>query len=369
MTTYFDPLKIGNLELPNRIIMPPLTRARASKDGVPRELMKEYYRQRATAGLIISEGTYVNGDGIGFEHAPGVYNDAQVEAWKPITEAVHDEGGRIFCQLWHCGRVGAQGILNGNDPVSPSGINDDPGMIDVYGKLDNGAYVKLAPSQSRAMTHAEVKRTIEDYGRAAENAIKAGFDGVEIHAANGYLPNQFLSSALNHREDEYGGSIENRCHFVTEIVQSIHQYLPMDKIGIRVSPYAGYNNTRMTDTHETYSHLAGRLDKLGVAYMHFADMNGWFGNPHLDKIMACLRPNYSGPIIANGGLSVEQGAALLARGDVQAIAFGRGFLANPDLVARIANDADIAEARYEGWYATEERGYTDYPTMEAMQPA
>jgi 2,4-dienoyl-CoA reductase-like NADH-dependent reductase (Old Yellow Enzyme family) len=363
MTTYFDPLTIGGLELPNRVIMPPLTRARASKTGVPKEIMVKYYRQRASAGLIISEGTYVNEDTCGFEHAPGIFTQDQIEGWKPVTDAVHDEGGRIFCQLWHCGRVGAQGILNGRDPLSPSGINDDPGMTDVYGMLDNGRYVKLSPSQSRAMTRDEVKRTIADYGRAAANAMEAGFDGVEIHAANGYLPNQFLSEALNRREDEYGGSIENRSHFVTETVQSIHQYLPMGRIGIRLSPYAVYNNSRISDTHATYAHLSTRLETLGIGYIHFADMNGWFGNPSLDRILAALRPNFSGPIIANGGLSVEQGADLLATGQVQAIAFGRGFLANPDLVARIARGVEIAEARYEGWYATGERGYTDYPAI------
>ncbi len=369
MTTYFDPFTIGDLDLPNRIIMPALTRARATKAGVPVEIMTQYYRERATAGLIISEGTYISADTCGFEHAPGIFARQQIEAWKPITDAVHDEGGRIFCQLWHCGRVGAQGLLDGKDPLSPSGVNDDPGMVDVYGTLDNGRYVKLMPSQSRAMSHEDVKRTIADYGRAAANAAEAGFDGVEIHAANGYLPHQFLSPTLNRREDEYGGSIENRSHFVTEVVQAIAEHLPMGRIGIRVSPFAVYNNPREPDGHATYSHLAARLERLGIGYIHFADMNGWFGNPSLDKILAALRPSFSGPIIANGGLSVERGADLLATGDVQAVAFGRGFLANPDLVTRIARGAAIAEPRYDGWYATGAAGYIDYPTMDTLQTA
>ncbi|MFQ8432519.1 alkene reductase [Amaricoccus sp. W119] len=363
MTTYFDPLVIGDLTLPNRVVMPALTRARATKTGVPVEIMTRYYRQRATAGLIISEGTYINADTCGFEHAPGIFTAGQVEAWKPVTEAVHAEGGRIFCQLWHCGRVGAQGLQGGKEPLSPSGVNDDPGMIDVYGKLDNGRYVKLMPSQSRAMSHDEIRRTIADYGRAAANAVEAGFDGVEIHAANGYLPHQFLSPTLNRRDDEYGGSIENRSHFVTEVIQAVARHLPMGRVGIRVSPYAVYNNTRDPDSHATYSHLASRLDQLGVGYVHFADMNGWFGNPSRDKIVAALRPGYSGPIIANGGLTVGGGAELLAAGEVQAIAFGRGFLANPDLVTRIARGAEIATPRYDGWYATGEAGYTDYPAL------
>lgn len=193
MTTYFDPLKIDDLVLPNRIIMPALTRARAREDGVPVDIMEKYYRQRATAGLIVSEGTYVSKRAVGFELAPGIYNDEQVEAWKPITDAVHQEGGRIFCQLWHCGRVSARYINGLTAPLSPSGINDDLGMIDPYAKLQNGHYVKISPTPSQAMTKDEIHQTVDEFATAAVLAYKAGFDGVEIHAANGYLPNQFGS--------------------------------------------------------------------------------------------------------------------------------------------------------------------------------
>ena len=367
MTTYFDPLAIGDLELPNRVVMPALTRARATPDGVPVSIMAKYYRQRATAGLIITEGTYVSKNAVGFELAPGIYNKAQTEAWKPITEAVHDEGGRIFCQLWHCGRVGATYIMGGDAPHSPSGVNDDPGLIDPYAKLENGAYVKIAPTPSRAMSLEEVKRTIDDFGAAAANAREAGFDGVEIHAANGYLPNQFLCDRLNLREDQYGGNVQNRARFVTDIFESIAQHLPSSRIGIRFSPYALYNNARPLDPHEIYGYLAGRLDKLGAGYIHFADMNGWFGHPDLEKILAILRPHFSGPIIANGGISVDEGIDLLASGRVQAIAFGRGFYSNPDLVARIAKGAEIAPAPGHGWYARGETDYTDYRTLDALE--
>lgn len=369
MTTYFDPLKIGDLDLPNRIIMPPLTRSRATEDGVPVDIMATYYRQRATAGLIISEGTYVNKNAVGFERAPGLYTTEQVAAWKPVTEAVHDEGGRIFCQLWHCGRVGATYIMGGQAPLSPSGVNDDPGLIDPYAKLENGSYVKIAPTPSREMTVDEIKATIADYATTAKNAIEAGFDGVEIHAANGYLPNQFLCDRLNTRTDQYGGSVENRARFIVEIFEAIAEHLPSSKIGIRFSPYAAYNNSLPSDPEAIYGHLAAEMERLGAAYVHFADMNGWFGFPDLDKILAVLRPNYSGPIIANGGITVDQGAELLATGRVDAIAFGRGFFANPDLVARIAKGAPIADAPNGGWYARGEADYTDFPTMEEMQPA
>ncbi|MBT9384316.1 alkene reductase [Pseudooceanicola sp. CBS1P-1] len=369
MSTYFDTLKIGDLELPNRIVMPALTRARASREGVPQPIMREYYRARASAGLIISEGTYVNAETCAFEYAPGIYTDAQVEAWKPITEAVHDEGGRIFCQLWHCGRAGAAALLGGQAPLSPSGVNDDPGMVDVYAGLANGSYAKIMATPSRAMTLDDIHRTIADFGRAAARAKAAGFDGVEIHAANGYLPHQFLSGVLNTREDAYGGSLENRARFLTESFAAIAESFAPGRIGIRVSPYAAYNNTREADPHATYSDLAQRMQGLGAGYMHFADMNGWFGNPARDRILAALRPHFAGPIIGNGGLTPEQGSDLLATGQVQAVAFGRGFLANPDLVTRIAKRAPLADPRPEGWYAAGALGYTDYPALAETQPA
>lgn len=363
MASYFDSLRIGDLEFANRVWMPALTRARATSGAVPIGLMAEYYRQRATAGLIISEGTYVNDDTCGFDRAPGIFTSEQVEAWKPVTEAVHDEGGRIFCQLWHCGRIGAAGLLGGRQPLSPSGVNDDLAALDTYGLLSRGPYVKIAATPSRAMTADDIARTVADYARAATNARAAGFDGVEIHAANGYLPHQFLSPTLNRREDAYGGSVENRARFVMDVFEAIASELPRGRIGVRVSPYASYNNTRDPDPSATYGDLARRLDQAEAGYLHFADMDGWFGNSKLELILAALRPNYGGPLVANGGLTIAQGAELLATGEAQAITFGRAFLANPDLVARIARSAEIAEPRREGWYATGALGYTDYPFL------
>ncbi|MFZ5964356.1 alkene reductase [Thalassococcus sp. BH17M4-6] len=369
MTSYFDPVTIGDLDLPNRIIMAPLTRARATRDGVPVRIMADYYRQRAGTGLIISEATYPNDQGIGFELVPGLYNDAQVEAWKPVTDAVHAAGGRMFCQLGHCGRVAASYLMNGRDPLSPSGLNDDLGQIEPHAKLENGAYVKIAPTPSRAMTLSEIQQTVEDFGQAAANAMRAGFDGVEIHAANGYLPNQFLSDRLNTRDDRYGGSIENRARFVVEIFEAMNQHVPANRIGIRVSPYGVYNNARPSDPAEIFGYLARQMDRLGAAYMHSADTNGWFGLPDQAQILNVLRPNFSGAIIANGGLTVADGARLLSEGRVQAIAFGRAFIANPDLVDRIAQGAPLAETPQGGWYAQGEKDYANFPTLTQMQTA
>lgn len=367
MATYFDPLQIGDLTLVNRIWMPPLTRARATRGGVPVPLMAEYYSQRASAGLIVTEGTYVTEETCAFDRAPGIFANEQVEAWKRVTDAVHARGGRIFCQLWHCGRIGAAGLLGGRDPLSPSGVNDDLALLDVYGLLENGNYVKIAATPSSAMSADDVARAIASYGRAAGNARRAGFDGVEIHAANGYLPHQFLSPTLNRREDKYGGSTGNRARFVMDVFEAVAAELPRSRIGVRVSPFASYNNTRDPDPAITYADLARRLDNAGAGYLHAADQNGWLGKPDLDRMLDLLRPNFRGAIIANGAIGVAKGAALLAAGVAEAIAFGRWFIANPDLVERIARSAGIAEPRQTGWYAAGANGYTDYPFLRDIE--
>jgi NADPH2 dehydrogenase/N-ethylmaleimide reductase len=363
MTNYFDPLRIGDFALPHRILMAPMTRARASADGVPTPEMSVYYAQRATAAAIVSEGIYVNDHTCAFERAPGLYTGEQVEAWKPVTEAVHRSGGRIIAQLWHCGRAGSSGTLQGRQPLSPSGINNDLDKVDVWALLANGNYVKIAATRSREMTLAEIESTIDDFGKAASNARLAGFDGVEIHAANGYLPHQFLSPSINHRTDEYGGSAENRTRFVLEIFGALTQSYPVSRIGVRMSPYCDYNNTRDPDPVETYTELALRLTEKRAGYIHLADQNGWGGEPELDRMLDIVRPNFSGVIIANGALTLERGAELLSSGRVQAISFGRGFMANPDFVERVRRGVPIADVSMTGWYATGTRGYTDYPSL------
>lgn len=365
MPTYFDPLTIGENTFANRIWMPPLTRARATETGLPVEIMAEYYRQRATAGLIMSEGTYVNSETCGFERAPGIYTGEHAERWKPITKAVHDAGGKIFCQLWHCGRIGSTAILNGQDPVSPSGVNDDLDQLNVHALLANGVYARIAATPSRAMSLQDIQRTIEDYGKAARFAKDAGFDGVEIHAASGYLPHQFLSPTINRREDSYGGSLENRVRFITDIFEAVSQVYDPSQIGVRATPFADYNNTRDPDPEATFAFLAKRLNVLKAGYFHAADQNGWLGRPDLEKIIKTIRPNFDGALVLNGAIGVEQGASLIASGVAQAVAFGRAYISNPDLVERISQGVELSQPRPTGWYATGADGYTDYPAFAA----
>jgi len=360
MPTLFDSLTLGELTLPNRVAMAALTRSRADAHGVPGELNATYYAQRAGMGLIITEGTNISPRSNAFERAPGLWTQDQVEGWRKVTDAVHQAGGRIFAQLWHSGRASAAGLLEGQPPLSPSGVNDDLSQLGVYGLLANGHYVPLLATPSKAMSLEEIRDTVAEYRTAAANARDAGFDGVEIHAANGYLPHQFLSPTTNQRTDAYGGSLDNRLRFLREVFEAIADELPPGRIGVRVSPYALYNNTRDPNPAETYAAVAAMLDSLQAAYLHFADMNGWFGAPDLDKILAVLRPNFGGVLIANGGIDSGQAAALVQRGDVQMVAFGRFAMANPDLVERLQRGVPLDAVRSTGWYHGGAVDYTDY---------
>lgn len=361
MPTIFDPFHLGDLELPNRLIMAPLTRARASKNGVPNELMATYYAQRATAGLLISEATNASPMSCPFQHAPGLFSQEQVEGWKQVTSSVHSAGGRIFAQLWHGGRVGAMGTLNWEAPLSPSGINDDVDSLHVWALLDNKNYVRISATPSREMTTEEVRNTVAEYELAAKNAVAAGFDGIEIHAANGYLPHQFLSANVNKRTDAYGGSIENRVRFLQEIIEAVCEVLPASRVGVRVSPYTSYNNALDDHTEDTYSYVAKMLQDHGVSYIHIADVNGWYGAPDIHKILPILEGNFKGALIANGGLTIEKGKGFVEEQLVPLIAFGRYFMANPDLVERVKEGAPLNSLADHGQYAGGEEGYTDYP--------
>lgn len=361
MTTLLDSFRLGDLELPNRLIMAPLTRARATVKGVPTAPMAEYYAQRATAGLLISEATNVSAMSNPFERAPGLFTDQQVEGWLPVTRAVHEAGGRIFAQLWHGGRAGAMGTLNWAEPLSPSGFNDDVDTLHVWALLKNENYVRISATPSRAMTLDEVRSTIAEYKKAAQNAIAAGFDGVEIHAANGYLPHQFLSAHVNRRDDEYGGSIENRARFLMEIVEAVAEVVPVSRIGVRISPFTNYNSALDDFAADTYAYVGRMLQEKGVSYIHIADVNGWFGAPDLEKILGILSGNFEGALIANGGLDLEKAAALVKDERVPLIGFGRYFIANPDLVDRVRTGAPLNELNNLRLYAGGEDGYTDYP--------
>ncbi|AOJ91320.1 alkene reductase [Burkholderia sp. MSMB0856] len=365
MSTLLSHYDLRGLPLPNRIVMGPMTRSRAPSRGQPTALMTEYYAQRASAGLIVTEATNVSPASVAFELTPGLVTDEQAAGWKQVTDAVHANGGRIFAQLWHGGRVSSLTLLGGAAPLSPSGVNDDLEQLQVWAQLQNGYYTKIHATPSRAMTTDEVAATVEEFRQAALRAKAAGFDGVEIHAANGYLPHQFLSSTLNRRDDRYGGSLANRARFLEEIVDAVGGVLPLDRVGVRISPYAKYNNVRDADPDATYAYVGRMLDEAGVAYVHAADTNGWSGEPDLPRIIANTRDAYRGTLIVNGGIAPDAANALIDAGDADLVAFARAYIANPDLVERIAANAPLAAPKTVGWYGGDRAGYVDYARHDA----
>jgi NADPH2 dehydrogenase/N-ethylmaleimide reductase len=371
MSSLLSPHDLSGLPLANRIVMAPMTRSRAPQHGEATALMATYYAQRASAGLIVSEATNVSAFSAAFELTPSLVTDKQVAAWQPVTDAVHAKQGRIFAQLWHSGRVSSMALLGGKQPLSPSGVNDDLEQLQVWAQLQNGYYTKIHATPSRAMTADEIRYTVHEYQTAAANALAAGFDGVELHAANGYLPHQFLSSTTNTRDDEYGGALANRVRFLAEIVEAVSQVVPPGRIGVRVSPYAHYNNVRDSDPDLTYDYVARMLDEAGVAYLHAADTNGWSGKPDLARIVGLLRKPFKGTLMLNGGIAPAAADALVASGDADLVSFARAYIANPDLVERIAKNAPLASPQNAGWYGGERNGYTDYERHDtpALNPA
>ena len=363
MNRLLDTLQIGDLAFNNRVAMAPVTRARAGDGGVPTALNALYYGQRAMAGLIITEATNVSPNSAAFELAPGIYTDAQVAGWRRVTETVHAAGGKLFMQLWHGGRVSSYALLKGADPLSPSAVNDDLGQLQVYGALRNGYYARIAASPSRAMSNAEVYAAVAEFRAGAANAVRAGLDGVEIHAANGYLVQQFLSPHVNRRSDEFGGSIENRARFLRLIIEAVLEVLPAHRIGVRISPYAAYNHATDPDVAATYAYVVRMLAEYGIGYIHGADTNAWGGTADMPRILELIRANYRGVLIANGGLTPDDAQALVAAGQADMVAFGRACVANPDLVARIAANGPYNTPDPYSFYGGSERGYTDYPTL------
>lgn len=363
MSSLFDPVRLGDLDLPNRIAAAPVTRSRSGHDGVPTADNAAYYAQRASAGLIVSEATNVSPNSAAFELAPGLHREDQVAGWKRVMEAVHAAGGTLFAQLWHSGRVSSYALLAGRAPIGPSQVNDDLHLLQAYGALANGQYTRIAASPARAMSRDEVYAAIEEFRVAARNAARAGIDGVEIHAANGYLPHQFLSPHANRRDDEFGGSLAGRARFLELVLRAVLDELPASRVGVRLSPFAAYNNALDPDTEATYTHVARMLDEAGVAYLHAADTNAWGGQPDMDAILDILRPNFGGAIIANGGLDADSGAALLASGRADLVSFGRQFIANPDLVERMRRGGPYNQPDPFSFYGGGARGYLDYPAL------
>ena len=340
--------------------MAPLTRARAGESRIPNALMAEYYAQRASAGLIISEATTISEQANGWRDSPGIYTDEMVEGWKLTTEAVHAKGGKIFLQLWHCGRASHSSFHGGKPAVAPSAI-----------KI-NGDYIHTPKGKEdyetpRALETDEIPGLIEDYRQAAERGKAAGFDGIEIHSANGYLLDEFLQSKTNHREDQYGGSIENRFRLLREIIDAVTTVFPANRVGVRLAPNGVFNDMGSPDYREQFTYAAEQLDAFGLAYLHVMDGLG-FGFHELGDPMtlAEFRKVFSGPLMGNCGYTQESAEEAIAKGDADMIAFGRPFISNPDLVERFAAGAELnPEADVTDWYSpTGAKGYTDFPAME-----
>ncbi|MDJ0944030.1 MAG: alkene reductase [Kiloniellales bacterium] len=352
----FRPGRLGALTLPNRVIMAPLTRNRTGRDGVPGPLNVEYYRQRASAGLIITEATDISPQARGYPDTPGIHSRDQVEGWRRVTEAVHAAGGRIFLQILHTGRISHASLQPGGArPVAPSAIRPAGEAMTYDGLQPFGT--------PRALETQEITGIVADFRRAAENAEAAGFDGVEIHAANGYLLDQFLRDGSNRRDDAYGGSVENRARLLLEVVSAAAEVLGAGRVGVRLSPLNSFNDIRDGDPQGTFLRVAGLLAPMGLAYLHVVegDMTGQ-ENAELDH--GRLREAFGGPYIANNGYDRSRAIEAIAGGQADFVAFGSLFLANPDLPERFRRDAPLNTPIRETFYGGDGRGYTDYPFLE-----
>jgi N-ethylmaleimide reductase len=363
-TKLFKPLQLGALTLPNRVIMAPLTRLRSIEPGdVPTPLMAEYYTQRADAGLIISEATHISPQGKGYAGAPGIYSTLQVAAWKQVTDAVHARGGRIALQLWHVGRISHSSLLDGEAPVAPSAIRAESNAT-VRG--EDGQLTRVPTDTPRALETAELPLIVRDYADAAESAMAAGFDLVEIHGANGYLLEQFLATASNQRSDAYGGSVENRARFLLEVVDAIIAKIGADRTGIRLSPHGIFNGIVDTEADNMAFYLAEQLNQRGIAFIHLSEPD-WAGGPALSEAFrAELRKRFNGTIIGAGGYSAEKAERLIGADLIDAAAFGRPYIANPDLAERLRRGASFNVPDANTFYGGGAEGYTDYPTLEAI---
>lgn len=349
MPTLFDSLQLGPLTLPNRIFLAPLTRSRAGVERVPNALMAEYYRQRSGAGLILTEATSVTPMGVGYANTPGIWSEEQVEGWKLITQAVHEAGGRIFLQLWHVGRISDPIFLNGELPVAPSAVQP-AGHVSLV--RPEKAFVT-----PRALELSEIPGIVEAYRKGAENAKRAGFDGVEIHGANGYLLDQFLQSKTNQRTDEYGGSVENRARLMLEVTDAVISVWGADRVGMHLAPRGDAHDMGDANPLETFGHVASELGKRKIAFICAREHQA------PDSIGPELKKLFGGVYVANEKFTLESGNAILAAGDADAVAFGVPFLANPDLPQRFAKGAALNAPDPSTFYADGARGYTDYPAL------
>lgn len=356
MTSLFDPISLGAINAPNRILMAPLTRARCEGVHVPVSALKaEYYAQRAAAGLIIAEATGISQEGMGWPSGPGIWSTEQVEAWKPVTDAVHNAGGRIILQLWHMGRVVHPDFLPGTQPVSSSATTA-PGFAHTY----EG---KKPYAEARALRLDEIPRLIGDYVAAAKNAMSAGFDGVQVHGANGYLIDQFLRDNTNFRDDAYGGPIENRIRLMTEVVQAVANTVGADRTSIRLSPNGETQGVDDSNPVPLFTAAAAALDQIGIGFLELREVKpyGNFGQTDVPRVSPDIRKVFKGPLVLNQEYNVARAEDDLGSGLADAISFGRPFISNPDLVARIKQGIEWAPDNYKTWYSPGPEGYTDYP--------
>jgi N-ethylmaleimide reductase len=355
MSDLFSPVKLGSIAMSNRMVMAPLTRNRSNMEGVPQDINVTYYQQRASAGLIITEATPISAMGHGYPLLPGIYTDAQVAGWKKVTDAVHAKGGKIVIQLWHVGRISHPSLLNGATPVAPSAIKPAGKAFTFDGLVD---YV-----EPRALDASELPDIVADYVHATQCALKAGFDGVEIHSANGYLLDQFLRDGSNQRTDNYGGSIENRARLLMEVTKAVVAVAGSDKVGLRLSPVNPFNDMKDSNPQALFNYVTEQLNQFNLAYLHVVE-GGIHGGGIADPFdFAAMRKLCKSPYMANLSYDKARGNAAIASGHADAVAYGVPFIANPDLVERFRQDAPLNAADSSSFYGGTEKGYTDYPTL------
>lgn len=359
----FSPYSLKDITLDNRIVMAPMTRSRSDNDEkMATELTAKYYAQRASAGLIITEGTFVSPQGIGYINVPSIYTPPQVEGWKKVTQAVHEKGGKIFAQIWHVGAISHPNLLNGELPLAPSAVNPNTQAF-----TGNGFEDTVKP---KAMSIEEIKQTIQDFKNAAQNALEAGFDGVELHAANGYLFHQFFSKTTNQRSDEFGGSIENRARFLFETLEALKEVIPFSKVGVRLNPtlHKVLGATMDEESIPTFEYIVKKLNDYDLAYLHLTEPFAPIDDlPFAIKEVAKhFRPLYHGTLMINKSFNKEKAMKVLEDGDADLVSFGVPFIANPDLVERFKLNAELNEADSTTFYTPGEKGYTDYPALKEL---
>ncbi|PQJ33674.1 alkene reductase [Salinibacter sp. 10B] len=360
----FSKIDVGALSLPHRVAMAPLTRNRAGEGNVPVALNATYYRQRASAALIVSEATQVAPKGQGYPRTPGIHSEAQVEGWKKVTEAVHEAGGRIFLQLWHVGRISHSAYHDGERPVAPSAVEPEGQVLTPD--------LEMVPFETpRPLDTKEVPQVVEQYRRGAENARRAGFDGVEIHGANGYLIDQFLRSGTNRRTDRYGGGLENRLRFLREVTEAVTGEWAADRVGLRLSPLSRAYGIADETPEATFSGAAAAANDFDLAYLHLVEPSApkppVVGEGETATVFAAVREAFDGALVANGNYDRETATDAIERGYADLVAFGRAFLANPDLPRRLRDELPINVPDEETFYNGDEHGYTDYPTWDELQ--